>query len=239
MNDMTFTDMTPFIERQDRRLPPVFIAMLLASLVVSGVAFTQGVLNTELRDSARAGLWFPILTYPLLIVSFWGGLVLWKHKRPKPPGGRYLMNEDDARNVTRVARAGFVFTVGFGVLMVVSQLGVVLKLLDALPSLFAGGDWIVRAAVAIAGFLTMYFGNAWPRMPTFSTPGYKGVTQRKYNRLGGWLNVLIGLVFALLGLLLPIRALVPAVLVVSVLAFIATMVFVVRYCVAMKSPTAR
>jgi hypothetical protein len=148
------------------------------------------------------------------------------------------MIADDARNVTRVANAGFIFTAGFGVVMIASQAGIALRSLGTAGLADSNGDWVGRAVLIALGCLGIYMGNVWPRMPTSRAPKDKPATQMKYMRLGGWLNVLIGLALVLPALLLPIHWMIPAIAVVSVLAVVATAIYFIMYRRAMKAQDA-
>lgn len=235
MNDNTLTDMTPFLARQDSRTQHLFIALLFASLMVSALTFMRGVLDVQNPGAIRSGIWFPIVVYPLLIVVFWCSIKLWQRKQPKPPGGRYLMNADDARNTARVANTGFVFTTGFGLVMIASQAGIALRVLGTPGLADSNGDWMGRAVLIALGCLAIYMGNVWPKMPASRAPQDKPATQMKYNRLGGWLNVMVGVAMAVPALFLPLQMMVPAITAVSLLSLAATAMFVIRYRRAMKA----
>jgi hypothetical protein len=187
MNDTTLTDMTDFLARQDHRSRHVFIALLSGSLVLAAFLFAYGVLTTGEPGSVLARMWQPILFYP-----FW------------PPGGRYLMNPLDARNVARVANAGYVFVAGFGVAMIVSQASVALNQLGAMDAMGRGAwDGPERVIVAAVGLLTAFFGNAMSRMPTPRAPTQKPLLQQQYKRVMCWLMVLHGLAMAAAAAWLP------------------------------------
>ena len=87
MNDMTLTDMGPFMNRHDRRSRRVLVAMIATSLLVSAAAFTYGVLDHKSPGAILARLWFPILLCPLPMILFWIGGAVMARKRPMPGAG--------------------------------------------------------------------------------------------------------------------------------------------------------
>lgn len=237
MNDTTLTDMTPFLQRHDYSSRRVFFALVSASLAASAVILLYG-LRVKGSAEALGKLWFPIVAYPVFLAVFWTGTALWSRTRPKPPGGRYLMTEDDARNIARVAHAGMVFVVGLGMLMIVSQIGIALNFFDGLNTAFGTSDWSRRAVLVALGALAIYFGNMWPRMPTPRAAHAKPATQTRYKRLGGWFAVVTGLLLALPALFLPTPAMIYAIAIVSIVTVAVGIVFIVMYCIAMRSPNA-
>jgi hypothetical protein len=237
MNDVAWTDMTSFLERHDHWSRRVRLAMISASFAVSAILLVYGV-RTRGSLAALGKLWFPIVAYPLLTAAFWIGIALWASTRPKPPGGRFLMNEDDARNVARIANAGFIFVLGLAVVMIASQVGTALEVLGYMKSPGGTGELIGRAILVSLGALSIYFGNAWPRMPTPRAPDQKPATQTKYKRLGGWWCVIVGLGMALPALLLPIPQMIYAILVTSAVTLVMSAIGVVMYRSAMNSPNA-
>ena len=129
---MAQTDMTAFLQLHDRKSRRLFVAMICASLLVSAITFTHG-MQTRGSPAAFGKLWFPILVYPVLFAVFSIAVTIWKRKQPKPPGGRFLMNPDDARNIARVANGGFAFVVGFAAVNIASQVAIALEIFGVLP----------------------------------------------------------------------------------------------------------
>ena len=54
------------------------------------------------------------------------------------------------------------------------------------------------------GFVTIYLGNLWPKMPAPRSPGHAAATMMRSHRVGGWIMVTAGLLVVLLGLCLPL-----------------------------------
>jgi hypothetical protein len=200
MNDMTLTDMGPFLQRHDRRARGVFLAMTVTSLLVSAVGFAHGVLDHGSPAAIPARLWFPILFFPLPIIWLWLTHVRMARRRPTQPDGSLPGNTDDARNGARVANAGLVFVAGTSVVCIASQVGM-LSILNANP--IPDGILLWRIIIVAIGALMAYFGNAYPRMPTPRAPEQKPATQRQFNRVYGWVLVIHGLLFVIAALLLP------------------------------------
>ena len=233
MSDTAQTDMTAFLERHDRQSRRVFVAMICASLVVSVVVFTQGV-QAHGSAAALGKLWFPILVYPALLAAFWIAVTLWKRKQPKPPGGRFLMNPDDARNIARVANGGFAFVVGFATLMIGSQVAIALEHFGVVPALYEDGALIGRATLVASGILTAYFGNAWSRMPVPRAPDQQPAMQMRFRRVFAWLIVIHGLLLALGALTLPSPAMIAATAVVSCSMMLSVTASIVLFRKALK-----
>jgi hypothetical protein len=237
MNDMALTDMTSFLERHDHWSRRVRLAMISASFAVSAILLVYG-MRTLGSLAALGKLWFPIVAYPLFTAAFWTGIALWARTRPKPPGGRFLMNADDARNVARVANVGFIFVLGLAAVTIASQVGTALEISGTLKSLGATGEWVGRTILVALGALSIYFGNAWPRMPTPRAGDQKPATQTRYKRLGGWWCVIVGLGMALPALLLPIPQMIYAIVVTSAVTLVVSVIGVLMYRSAMNSPSA-
>lgn len=231
MNDTATTDMTPFLERHERRTQRVFITMLCISLMASAVIFTDG-LHAKGSLQALGELWIPILTAPLVIAWLRIGPLLWARSQPKPPGGRYLMNEHDARGTARVANAGFIFVTGVGAIAIASQFGIILASFDTLT---AGWTW--RATMIVMGLLMIHFGNAWPRFPIPRQADLRPATQTKYKRFYGWLIVVHGLLLALAALL-PRSVVIPAIMTASLSLLVLSVGGLVMYYRDLMSPRA-
>jgi len=231
MDDAATTDMTPFLERHERRTQRVFITMLCISLMASAVIFTDG-LHAKGSVQALGGLWIPILSAPLVIVWLRIGPLLWARSQPKPPGGRFLMNEHDARGTARVANAGFVFVTGVGALAIAGQMGVIMSSLDTRTA-----DWTWRAATILMGLLMINFGNAWPRFPIPRQPELRPAMQTKYKRFYGWLIVVHGLLLALAALL-PRSVVISAIVTVCLSLAVLSVGGLVMYYKDLMSPRA-
>ncbi|MBS1240467.1 MAG: hypothetical protein H6R45_1173 [Proteobacteria bacterium] len=236
MTDTNLVDMKPFLERHERRARHIFIAMLSVSLTLSAVVFTRAVLKGGAPGEVLLTLWMPVVQGPLTIGVLWIASALYGRKRPLPFDGSLPMNPDDARNAARVANAGLVFVTGFGVVAIAGQVFWLLWKAGLLPD---AGDWGFRATLAAIGALSAYFGNVSTRMPTPRAPEAKPGVRMKYNRLAGWMCVLLGLGFAFAGLFLPLSALPAAVGILSITVLAAFAVGTVMYYSALKSPSTR
>ena len=236
MTDPTLVDMGPFLARHDRRTRWTCLAMLSISLALSAVVFVPALLGTGAPGAVVAALWMPFGQAPLTIVALWIASTLYDRTRPPSPDGRYPMNPDDARSVTRVANAGAVFVTGFGVVMIAGQALWMLWSSGVLPN---AEEWGFRATLVAIGALCIHFGNASPRLPTPRTPELKPGVRMKYNRLGGWMTVILGLLLALSGLVLPLSGLAPAVGVLGVAVLVALAIGAIMYRIELGSPHAR
>lgn len=236
MTDTPMTDMTAFLERHERRTQRVFITMLCVSLMASAVIFTDG-LHEKGSVQALGGLWILILGPPLVLVWLRVGPLLWARSQPRPPGGRFLMNEHDSRGTARVANAGFIFVTGVGAIAIAGQMGVIVPSFDARMPLQIPADWTWRVTTIVMGLLMIYFGNAWPRMPTPRQPDRKPATQTRYKRFYGWLIVVHGLLLALAALL-PRPVVIPAIVTVNLSLLVLSVGGVIMYYITVKSPRA-
>lgn len=215
MDDMTVTDMGPFLERQQRRSQGVFISIFTASVVAAATIFAYGVGATGAPGAVFSDLWVSILVYPLFVAVFWAAVTRWSRTRPSRPDGSLPMSADDARSIARVANAGTTFVACLGVVVVASQAGLALRHFGAIPPLKEGGDWLGRSILLAGGVLMAYFGNAWSRMPVPRAPGQDWAKQMKFKRQFAWVIVIHGLLQAAAALLLPIPAMFVAIIVVS------------------------
>jgi hypothetical protein len=154
------------------------------------------------------------------------------------PDGSLPMNPDDARSARQVANAGAVFVAGLGVAVIATQVSVALDYFEPLARLGKADQWLGRASLAGMGALMVYFGNAWPRMPTPRAPEQKPATQKTFNRLYGWIVVTTGLLFVMAALLLRGPAMSAVVGVASLGLVLGVTVITVRFYRAMKSPGA-
>lgn len=235
MSDTTFIDMTPFFERHDRRTRRTFVAMLSISLVLAAVMFARDALAGGPSDVA-AQLWL-LAGSPLTIVLLWIGAAIYGRQRTSLPDGSLPMNADDARNVARVANAGAVFVTGMCVVMVAGQAFWVIGSFGVLQSPDTDRDWLIRAVLLAAGALSIYFGNAWPRIPTPRKPEHKPATRMKYNRFTGWATVIFGALLALAAFLPPSAGIL-VVMTASISIIVATAAGAVWFHRAMKSGSA-
>ncbi len=206
MTDTDLVDMKPFLKRHDRRARRTLAATLTVSLALSVFIFARAALMVRAPGDVLLALWMPVVQGPLTIGALWIASALYGRKRPLPFDGRLPMNPDDARNAARVANAGLVFVTGFGVVAIAGQVSWLLWKAGLLPH---AGDWGFRATLAAIGALSVYFGNVSTRMPTPRAPEAKPGIRMKYNRLAGWMCVLLGLGIALTGLFLPLSAIPP------------------------------
>ncbi len=235
----TPADMAPFFQRHDRRTRRTYIAMLSLSLALSAIIFTRGLLTTGAAPGAvLAGLWTPIIMGPLTIILLWISSAIYGRSRPAAqPDGSFPMNADDARNVERVANAGAVFVTGMCAIMIAAQsawLGASVGLLQ-LPA--TAGEWVLRAILLGTGALSIYFGNVWPRIPTPRAPEQNPAAHIRYNRLGGWLTVMFGLMLGLAAFL-PLAALVSVVVTASIFIIGGTAAVWIMFRIALKSRSA-
>ena len=203
MSDLSLTDITPFFERHERRFRRALGTLVCASVVVATGIFAYGVLTTAAPGTLVAKLWPSVLFYPLFGVVFWTGTALYARMRRLPPGGRPLMNATDARSVAHVARAGFIFLVCMGLIMIATQAGLALGYFGILRAPDTSGVWITRAGAAATGVLMIYFGNAWSRTPMPRAPAQNAAAMMKFKRHVAWLVVIYGLLLALGALFLP------------------------------------
>ncbi len=210
--------------------------MLSTSLILSAVIYARAVLAVGVPGQVLLALWMPVVQGPLTIVALWLSSWLYGRGRPLFPDGRLPMNADDARNVMRVANAGAVFVTGFGIVMIAGQVFWLLWKLGLVPDV---QNWGLRATLLAIGALVIYFGNISPRLPTPRAREAKPAVRMKYNRLGGWMAVMLGLLLALAALFLPFPALVPAIGAISISSLIAMGVGTVLYRTALNSPSAR
>lgn len=236
MSDTDMVDMKPFLERHDRRARRTLAATFTVSLILSAAIFIPAVLKVGAPGDVLLALWMPVVQGPLTIAVLWIASALYGRKRPLPFDGRLPMNSDDARNAARVANAGMVFVTGFCLVAIAGQLLWVLWKAELLPDV---GDWGFRATLAAIGLLSVYFGNVSTRMPTPRAPEAKPGVLMKYNRLAGWMCVLLGLALAATGLFLPLPALGPAVVVISIAVIAAFAVGAMLYRADLKSPRTR
>ena len=235
MSDMAQTDMTEFLQHHNRQSRRLFVAMICASVVVSAIVFTYGV-QTRGSLAAFGKLWFPILVYPVLFAVFSIAVAIWKRKQPQPPGGRFVMNPDDARNIARVANGGFAFVAGFAAVNLASQVAIALEIFGVLPALYEHDAWGGRPILAAIGILMAYFGNGWSRMPVPRAPDQQPAKQMKFKRLFAWLIVIHGLLLALAALFLPTQAIAAATLVVCCSLMLSMAASVVIFRKALKRP---
>jgi len=239
MTDTTLVEMGPFFERHDRKTLRTYVAMLSISLILSAVIFARAMGEAgapETTGAIVAELWMPVGQGPLTIVALWIASWAYGRTRPSPPDGRFPMNPDDARNVERVANAGAVFVTGFCVVVIAGQAVWLLWSMGLLPH---AETWGFRATLVAIGALCVHFGNVSPRLPTPRAPEAKPGVRMKYNRLGGWMTVILGLLLALGGLFLPLPALAPAIGVLSLAVLVAFAAITIMYCVALRSPRAQ
>ncbi|HUK01561.1 MAG TPA: hypothetical protein VLW26_04725 [Steroidobacteraceae bacterium] len=235
MSDMTLTDMTPFLERHERRARRVVIALVGASLAAAAGIFAYGTLTTGAPGTVIAKLWTAILFYPLVGILFWTGTAL--YARRMPAGGRPPMNTDDARNVARVANAGFVFIACMGLIMIAAQVGLALGYFGVLSPPDRTAVWIARTSAAAAGVLMIYFGNAWSRTPMPRVPQQRAVAMMKFKRVVAWLIVIYGLLLSLAALFLPraTMGIVIAVLTISMVLSTVASVLILHYSLKSRS----
>lgn len=198
------TDIGPFMRRRDRLSRRMFIALLTASVLTSVATFWYG---TRVLGSPRAfpsHLWFSMMFYPFPILGLMIASWSMSRRRRMQPDGSLPMNPVDARGTMRVANAGLVYSAGISAVMLLSQMASALKAFQASPLLHDVGSWITwRAAPVAVGFLLVWFGNAWPLMPTARGADHKLLAVKKFNRYIGWILVLHGLLFVLGGAFLP------------------------------------
>jgi hypothetical protein len=223
MSDTTFTDMTPFFERYERRSRRVIVALVCASLAVAAGVFAYGAFTTGAPGAVLAKLWASIVLYPFIGVVLWTCTALYARSRRMPPGGRRPMNSDDARNAAYVANAGFTFVACVGLIMIATQAGLALGYFGVLQPLYKSGDWIARASVVASGVLIMYFGNAWAKTPMPRAPQRKAAAMMKCRRVLAWLMVIYGFLLGLAALFLPR----PAMFVTTVVLSISLVLFLV------------
>lgn len=232
--DMAATDLSGFMRRHDRRSRLVFLTLTLASLLISTAAIAYGVGRFGSVGAIPGKLWFPVLFFPLPIMALWISSELMARQRKPQPDGSLPMNPDDARSTRRVANAGAVFVAGASLVCIVGQAGAVLRIYKVLPP----GDWIGRLIIVAIGALMMYFGNAWPRIPTARGPGQKPAAISRLNRIYGRMVVLHGLLFVLAGLLLPFPwAMSAGAVLISLSTLVFAIVWVVMYYRAAKTPS--
>ena len=238
MTDSKPIDMAPFFARHDRITRRTFAATIAVSLAVSVGSLGYAALAAGAPRPIGAELWVLMVLIPLFVVAFRTATVRWGGKRGLLPNGTLPMNPYDARSARRVANAGAAFVAGIGVAMIASQASVALEYFDSMDTLGQTGEWLGRAGLAGVGGLMVYFGNAWPRMPTPREPGQKPAVQKRFNRLYGWMVVTTGLLFVLAALLLRGPAMATAVGVASLGLVLGVIVITVRFYRAMKSPQA-
>lgn len=238
MTDTARVDMAPFFVRHDRTTRRTFVATIAVSLAVSAGSLGYAALAAGAARPVGAGLWVQMALIPLFLVAFRTAVLRWGGKRPLLPDGSLPMNPDDARSARQVANAGAVFVAGLGAAVIATQVSAVLDYFDAFASLGEADEWLGRAGLAGMGALMVYFGNAWPRMPTPRAPEQKPVTQKTFNRLYGWMVVITGLLFVLAALLLPGPAMAAVVGIASLGLVLGVTAITVRFYRAMKSPSA-
>jgi len=235
MTDTTLVDMAPFFARHDRTTRRIFVAAIAGSFAVSAGSLGYAALAI---GAPGPELWVQMMLIPLFLVAFRTALVRWGGKRPVLPDESLPMNPDDARSARQVANAGALFVAGIGVAVIATQVSATLGYFDALESLGGADEWLGRGGLVGMGALMVYFGNAWPRMPTPRAPEKKPATQKTFNRLYGWMVVTTGLLFVLAGLLLPDAAMSAGVGVASLSLVLGVTAITVRFYRAMKSPSA-
>jgi len=230
MSDVAMVDMGPFMRRHDRRSRRFFVAMTTISLLTSAAIFTHGVLGRGSPQDIAGSLWTPILICPLLIIVFWHLHVRAARKRLTRPDGSLPTNPDDARNAARIANVGAALLAGFGVVLIVVQVATALAVFGALPGLH--GTSLGRALTVGMGALMAYWGNAFPRMPTARAPDKKPATQSRFNRIYGWVVVILGLLMVIVGLLSPDPSVGVGIISLSTVLFAA--IWIISYRRAMK-----
>lgn len=229
-------DMAPFFARHDRATRRIFVAAIAVSLAVCVGSLGYAALATGSPRPIGAELWVLTVLIPLFLIAFRTALRRWGGTRPVLPDGTLPMNPDDARSARRVANAGAVFVAGIGVSVIATQVSVALGYFDV--PLGEADAWLGRAGLAGMGALMVYFGNAWPRMPTPRAPHQKPATHKTFNRLYGWMVVSTGVLFVLAALLLPPPLMAATVGIASLGLVLGVTVITVRFYRAMKSPSA-
>jgi hypothetical protein len=238
MTDTPPIDMAAFFARHDRVTRRTFVATIAVSLAVSAGSLGYAALAAESPRPVGAELWVQMVLIPLFLIAFRAAVLRWGGKRPMLPDGSLPMIADDARSARQVANAGAVFVAGLGVAVIATQASAALEYFDAFASLGGADEWLGRAGLAGMGGLMVYFGNAWPRMPTPRAPDQKPATQKTFNRRYGWMVVTTGLLFVLAALLLPGPAMAAVVGVASLGLVLGVTAITVRFYRAMKSPQA-
>jgi len=245
MTDPTFVDIAPFFARHDRRTRRTFIALLCTSLVLSAAIYVRFRVNAEVLLEVPLMpppfLVLPIFISPFSIAALWVAAALYDRSRPpSQPDGSFPINPDDARNVERVANAGAVFVTGYGLVMIAIQLFWSLPMFGIVAPIAPGdASPAFRVVLAAIGALAIYFGNVGPRIPTSRAPEARPAVRMRYNRLGGWFTVILGLLLWVIALFVPAAKVIDAV---GGLSFAVLFVFAVGYLMyrrALDAPGAR
>ena len=193
-------DMGPFFARHDRTTRRTFVAAIAVSLAVSAGSIGYAALAAGAPRPVATDLWVLMAVVPVVLIAFRMALMRWGGKRPHLPDGSLPMNADDARSAMRVANAGGLFVAGVGMAMIATQASVALGHFEALAPWAEADEWLGRAGLAGMGALMIYFGNAWPMMPTPRAPDKKPATHKTFNRRYGWIVVTAGVLFVLAAL---------------------------------------
>lgn len=213
MTDTPSSDVPTSLQRHDRKTRWTYIAMLSVSLTLSAIILADAMRLIGSFGVVLGGLWNQIVMGPLVIGSLWLASTYYARRRPWSLDGGNPTNPDDLRNLARLAKAGYVFVTGFGLIFIAGQAYWVLLIFDILQP--PGGSspewWGGRALMLAAGALMIYFGNISPRMPAPRAPQANPAVRMKYNRLTGWMYVVFGLLLALAAVLVPSGKLMDAV----------------------------
>jgi hypothetical protein len=217
MSGTNSVDMAPFLQRHDRITRQTFIGMMSVSLVLSVAIYARFRVNAEVLPAMPLlpppFLMLPILVSPFSIAALWiAGKLYGRTRPPALPDGSFPMGVDDAINVKRVADAGAVFVTGYGLVMIAIQVFWALRMFGVVqPTDPSATVPAFRAALLAIGALMIYFGNVGPRMPTPRAAEAKPAVRMKYNRLGGWFTVILGLLLFAIALFAPSHKLIDAV----------------------------
>lgn len=231
-------DMTAFFRSHDRRSGRVFRALFATSAALAVGIFGYGLARLGDPVAVLGSLWLSILFLPLALAALWAGSALMSASRPARVDGRLWMQEDDARDVARVANAGAVFVIGIGMVILASQLGFALMQFEAWAWLVPGRETLGRTVLAASGLLMAYFGNAWARMPTPRAAERKPEIQARLKRTYAWIIVVHGVLLALVGLTVPRGAMAPVALGLSLTLVAGLVASAVRLAQALRAPRA-
>lgn len=162
--------------------------------------------GTVTKSRSTVMLWFmpAMLTILYGLMAAAARIDAWRWRKWPPANP---LSDDAKRSLALYGRTIRNYATAFGVLAILMQLFILARALGVAAPLGLDREGVVRLFFFFAGLLFAYAGNVTPKLPYVATRTIDAARHHRANRFVGWVFLVGGLAYSLMGLVAPFERL--------------------------------